>query len=307
LRLKLERAGQKQLSVMKQGVLVTTFKEPAWFERTIRCLGGEFSFFVHVDRKSKPAVLEGFRDLARKYNNVTVLSQYTVNWGGYNHLKAILLLVEEALKGGMEYCHLITGQDYPVKSSTLLMEEGLKKVNYLNYVPLPRADWKDGGYDRLIYYNFFDLFNGRKRWGRRMIHYLVAIQRLIFLKRKIPQDIKFYGGMTYWSLTGECLEYAMNYVAEHPEFMKAFAYSFCAEEIFFQTVLLNSKFKDDIVNDDRRFIVWEFRDGKNPATLDERDYENVRVSPAFFMRKIEYPESAGLVYRLEQNITNQIL
>ena len=285
---------------MKQGILVTAFKEPLWLERVVRRLGERFSFYVHVDGKSKPEVVEGFFALSRKYPDVKVYSRYRVNWGGNNHLKAILLLVEEALKDGMGYCHLITGQDYPLKSPEALLAEGERQVNYLDSVKLPRSDWKDGGYDRLHYYNLFDLFNGRTRWGRRIIHYIVAIQRIVSFKRRIPMELPWYGGMTYWSLTRECLEYAMGYAAEHPRFMKAFDHSFCAEEIFFQTVLMNSPFRDSIVNDDRRFIVWEFRDGNNPATLDERDYDSATASPAFFMRKVAYPQSERLVEAIDR-------
>jgi len=286
--------------MMKQGILVTAFKEPAWLERTIRRLGDGFSVYVHVDGKSRPEVVEGFMALGRRYPGVKVYSRYRVNWGGNNHLKAILMLVEEALRDGMGYCHLITGQDYPLNGPEALLAEGEKKINYLNYVQLPRSDWKDGGFDRLVYYNLFDLFNGRTKWGRRMIHYIVAIQRIVSFKRRIPMELPWYGGMTYWSLTRECLEYAMRYAAEHPRFMKAFDHSFCAEEIFFQTVLLNSPFSDAIVNDDRRFIVWEFRDGNNPATLDERDYKSVATSPAFFMRKVAYPQSERLVEAIDR-------
>ncbi|NTU53788.1 MAG: beta-1,6-N-acetylglucosaminyltransferase [Chlorobiaceae bacterium] len=280
---------------MKQGILVTAFKEPEWLERVIIRLSGEFSFFIHVDAKSSREVREGFHALACKYENVAVFSNYKVNWGGNNHLKAILLLVEKALESGTGYCHLITGQDYPIKSSDFLIGEGLKGVNYLHSLPLPRDDWKDGGYDRLVYYNFFDLFDGRTRWGRRMIHYLVGIQRILSYKRGIPANLKLFCGNTYWSLDRECLEYAMGYAAAHPAFMKQFNHSFCSEEFFFQTVLMNSPFKEKIVNDDRRFIVWEFRDGSNPANLDQRDVEQVLASPAYFMRKISYPESASLV------------
>jgi len=287
---------------MKQGILVTAFKEPGWLERVIRRLGDGFGFYVHVDRKSKPEVVDAFMALGRKYPGVKVFSRYRVNWGGNNHLKAILLLVEEALRDGMGYCHLITGQDYPLMSAEALLAEGERQVSYLDSVQLPRSDWKDGGYDRLVYYNLFDLFNGRTKWGRRMIHYIVAIQRIVSFKRKIPLDIPYYGGMTYWSLTRECLEYAVRYAEEHPRFMKAFDHSFCAEEIFFQTVLMNSPFRDAIVNDDRRFIVWEFRDGNNPATLDERDYESVATSPAFFMRKVAYPQSEQLVEAIDRKI-----
>ena len=287
---------------MKQGVLVTAFKEPEWLERVIRRMGSGFSFFVHVDTKSRHEVIQGFMALSEKYSNVSVCSRYRVNWGGNNHLLAILLLVRQSLDAGMGYCHLITGQDYPVKSIDLLLQEGERQVNYLHWLPLPRSDWKDGGYDRLIYYNYFDIFDGRKRWGRRMIHYLVALQRIVSFRRKLPEDIAFYGGNTYWSLSRECLEYALDYVEANPSFMRLFDHSFCSEEFFFQTVLMNSPLKEKIVNDDRRFIVWEFRDGSNPATLDERDIEKVCASQAYFMRKIAYPKSRGVVDAIDRRV-----
>jgi hypothetical protein len=287
---------------MKQGILVTAFKEPTWLERTIRLLGPGFSFFVHVDGKSKPEVAEGFAALSRRYANVRVYSRYRVNWGGNNHLKAILLLVEEALKEGMGYCHLITGQDYPLKDIDSLLAEGEKRVNYLNYVKLPNPAWKDGGFDRLLYYNFFDVFDGRTLFRKRAIRFLAVVQKFLFIKRRLPREARFHGGGTYWSLSSECLSYALGYAAEHPKFMRAFDHSFCAEELFFQTVLLNSPFRDAIVNDDRRLILWETRHGSMPAILDEGDFEPVLASPAFFMRKIAYPASARLVELVDSQI-----
>ena len=284
---------------MKQGILVTAFKEPLWLERVVRRLGEGFSFYVHVDGKSKPEVVEGFFALSRKYPDVKVYSRYRVNWGGKTHLLAILLLVEEALKDGMEYCHLITGQDYPLLSPEALLAEGEKRLNYMEYAPLPNPAWKDGGYDRVLYYNLFDIFDAKTMFRRRALRRLAAVQRFLFIKRTLPPGVRFHGGGTYWSFTRECLEYTLRYAAEHPRFMKAFDYSFCAEELFFQTVLLNSPFRDSIINDPRRFIVWEHRHGSIPAILDESDLDAVRASPAFFMRKIAYPESLRLVEQVE--------
>jgi len=288
---------------MKQGILVTAFKEPGWLERVIRRLGDGFGFYVHVDRKSKPEVVEGFMALGRKYPGVKIYSRYRVNWGGNNHLKAILLLVEEALRDGMGYCHLITGQDYPLMSAEALLAEGERGLNYIEYAPLPNPAWKDGGYDRLLYYNFFDLFDANTMFRRRVLRRLASMQKFLFIRRALPPDVRFHGGATYWSLTRECLEYAMRYAAEHPRFMKAFDHSFCAEELFFQTVLLNSPFRDSIINDPRRFIIWENRHGSMPGILDENDLEAAEASRAFFMRKIAFPESRRLVEQLDRQIS----
>jgi hypothetical protein len=288
---------------MKQGILVTAFKEPGWLERTIVRLGDGFSFFVHVDGKSKPEIVEGFFALSARYPNVKVFSRYRVNWGGKTHLLAILLLVEEALKEEMGYCHLITGQDYPLLSGEALLAEGERGLNYMEYAPLPNPGWKDGGYDRLLYYNFFDIFDANTMFRRRVLRRLASMQKFLFIRRTLPPDVRFHGGATYWSLTRECLEYVMRYAAEHPRLMKAFDHSFCAEELFFQMVLLNSPFKDTIINDPRRFIVWEHRHGSIPGILDESDLDAVLGSPAFFMRKIAYPESRRLVEQLDRQIS----
>jgi len=288
---------------MKQGILVTAFKEPAWLERVVQCFGPGFSFFIHVDRKSPASVREGYRVLATRYDSIVFLSSfYHVNWGGFNHLQAILLLVQQALESGMEYCHLITGQDYPVQRPEYFACQLSKGKNYMEFFSLPTSNWLHGGLDRLVFYHFYDVFDRKTYPGKKAIKILKSLQKMLPVRRKLPNGIRLYGGGTYWSLDRACLEYVMEYIQRRPAFLDRFRYTFCAEEIFFQTVLLNSPLRDFIVNDHRRYICWEGRHGSLPAILDVSDFEKITHSNALFARKIAYPESSELVDLVDRKV-----
>lgn len=49
-------------------------------------------------------------------------------------------------------------------------------------------------------------------------------------------------------------------------------------------------------------MVWEKRNGNNPANLDESDFENIESSDALFARKFELPVSLGLYQKIKDKI-----
>jgi hypothetical protein len=63
---------------------------------------------------------------------------------------------------------------------------------------------------------------------------------------------------------------------------------------------MNSPLKNNVVNDNLRFIVWEKRNGNFPANLDETDYPALAETSAFFARKFEYPVSETLREKIER-------
>jgi len=90
------------------------------------------------------------------------------------------------------------------------------------------------------------------------------------------------------------MKYAVNYADENPKFMKSLENTFAAEEIYFQTVLMQSPFQNDLVNDNLFYIDWEFRNGNSPANLDISDLEKLKASEKLFARKIQAPISDNL-------------
>ena len=285
---------------MQQGILVTAYKHTDWLPRVVNRLGPDVAFFIHVDRKSSPRDQAQYRQLCHSQKNrIAVFSQYEVNWGGFNHLRAILLLVQKALESGMDYCHLITGQDYPVKSADYFHAELDGKKNFIEFFPLPTDQWRHGGLDRLVYYHLHDVFDARTRIGRLSLDFFTALQRTMHLKRSLPSTPRLYGGSTYWSLNRACLEYVLGYIEQAPAFLARFRHTFCAEEIFFQTILANSPLHETLINDNRRYICWHGRHGSTPAILEGEDFGSIMSSDALFARKMAYPMSQDLVDQID--------
>jgi len=292
---------------MQQGILITSYKNINHLNDIILSLdNGEYLFFIHIDKKSNLNI-EDIRMLEKKSCVKFVSRQYKIGWGGINHLKAILLLLENAFQNypELEYFHLITGQDFPVKTAeeiSTVMEKN-KGKEYMEYNKLPYSSWPEGGMDRLSRYNLYDLFDGKSACGEKIIKRFSKFQKKIGFKRRFKSGFPaLYGGSTYWSLSRKCAEYIFDYMDRNPDYLPRFKYSFCAEEIFFQTIILNSPLKDNVVNNNLRYIVWEVRNGNFPANLDETDYAEIKKSGTLFARKFEFPVSANLLKMIKADV-----
>lgn len=284
---------------MKQAILITAYKHFGQLYSLIKFFDNDFSIYIHIDKKSN--INDAELKKIKKLSNVKIcLQEYRIFWGGTNHLKAYLALAREAFKDEtISYFHLITGQDYPVKS----LEEFKsyfhhdKNENYLEYFSLPAIAWKNenGGLDRIEYYNFYDIINPwkHKKWLNRILNF----QKRIGFKRKITNMPALYGGSTYWSLTREAIHYVLNYSTNNPNFLRRFHHTFCAEEFYFQTILLNSNLKHTIINNNLRYIDWSTPHRGLPAVLDESDFPKIKNSSYFFARKID-PHRSRLLLEL---------
>ncbi len=279
---------------MKQAILITAYNDFDQLIKLINEFDDYFSIYIHIDKKSevKKEILQA---LTEKKNVKYVGQDFKVNWGGINHLKSYLKLSKIALNDSENvYFHLITGKDYPVKSvdyfKMLINTTGEKNKDYLHYFPMPAACWKNGGMDRLEYYNLYDLFNAKK--SDKWIWRFNRLQAILNFKRQINHYLgKLYGGSTYWSLSRDTLQFVLNFTKENPRFIKRFKYTFCAEEIYFQTIIMNSKYAKNVVNNNLRFIDWESGKGGYPAFLDEDDFQIIIKSDKLFARKINIKEN----------------
>lgn len=281
---------------MKHAILVTAYKNPQQLNELADFFNEDYSFYIHIDKKSRIADSD-IKILESKPAVKLVSREYSVNWGSVDHLKAILLLSKECANDkDIDYVHLITGQDFPVKSPQQISDY-LKEnygTEYLSARPLPIKTWIEGGLNRVIYYNPYEIFNA-KSWQRLFIKAFVQMQKIVGYKRKLPSELNsLYGGSTYWTLTLPAVEYYLSFLDKHPNVLETYKYTFCAEEILLHSILMNSPFKEKVAKKNLRFMLWENRDGIYPANLDERDFEDIISSDAFFARKFEYPVSGKL-------------
>jgi len=282
---------------MKQAILITAYKDLDFITQVISVFDDDFTFFIHIDKKCK----EDFTVFS-KYKNVFLFNKYRIEWGGSNHLMAILLLIKEAHKTGQfDYYHLITGSDYPIKplSEFKAFFEVHKNENFMEYFQLPRKNWGDDGGLKRIQYFWFGLNSvdvRGKYW--ELIRTSLRIQKKLKLKRKFGFfDGKLWAGGTYWSLSKNAIDVFMSYVENNPAFIRRFRCTSIAEEIFMQTVLLNSGVS--VNNNFLRYIDWG-EDGANPVTLTEKDYDKIMSSDCFFARKFDRKISGKLLEKIKK-------
>jgi len=287
---------------MKQAILITAYKDIDKLEILINQFDNDFSFYIHIDKKSQ--IPTNHIESLNKIATVKVVSRkYSINWAGFNHTKAILHLTEEALKNkNIEYIHLISGQDYPIKSSNQIKDflRSNRGSEFIENFKLPYEKWADhGGLDRINYYRFYDYLNAQSKNQKRILNIIVKIQKIFNFKRSrknLPKNI--YGGWAWFTLTRECMQYITDYTKENPKYFKRYEYTSAACEIYFHTIIMNSTFSKNVVNNDLRYIKWE-GNKPNPEILNKKHYHNMIKSDALFTRKIDYTISEKLLKKLD--------
>ena len=278
---------------MRQAILITAYRDMPQLQRLVEWFDADFELFIHLDKRCK-------EDISWLNDNVHLYRKYAIEWGDYRHLKAILLLMREAfVHTDLEYFHLITGSDYPCMSPLQFKAycEEHRQDNHLEHFPLPHADWgAEGGLNRINYYWLRP--NMHRSAGATLTRRLVNLQRRLGIQRNFNHfDGNLYGGGTYWSVSREAIRIAVEYLDNHPDYLRRFRMTSIAEEICLPTLWLNSGLT--FTNNYMRYIDWG-EDGANPQVLTEKDYDKIVSSGALFARKMESGLSDKLIERLNR-------
>lgn len=160
--------------------------------------------------------------------------------------------------------------------------------------------------DRLETYHFFQ----NKRDLNPLIKLIektsLKLQQKLKINRLKKRQVKFQKGSLWFSITHE---FALYLIEHTPDFRKYFHYSKCADELFVQTVLLNSPYLNKRFfagyNDIRatmRFIDWDHSDGSSPNTFGIQDLDMLLDSNMLFARKFNDSVDAEIIQRIATQI-----
>ena len=275
---------------MKHAFLITAYTDAAQLKDLVQSLQNENSvFYIHLDKKSPVKNDEGIILLKKISNVFFIENPVKVYWAGFSHLKAILLLMGAASKNKeVSYLHLLSGQCFPVKSIAEIQKFFIenKGKEFITCAPLDSMNWSGGSFNRLQLYHLNDRFNIRVKFWKRVNSRFLQLQRAFAVKRKLNPAFKnYFGGDTWWSISAEAAKHIVFSIENANALLQSLKKTHCAEEIIFQTILMNSGFKDNIVNENLRYVDWSTRDGICPVILDERDFESIKNSQKLFARK----------------------
>lgn len=288
---------------MKHFFLITAYTDAEHLDKLVRSLQDEDSFFyIHLDKKSKIHSHPLIVALSKTPRVNFIQNPATVFWGGFSHLRAVLMLMQEAARNRQNgYMHLLSGQCFPTKHMSVLKNFFAENAGkeFMTCYNLDSMGWTGGSANRLQLYHLNDWFNIRVRFWKRINSRFLQLQRKLGVKRELPAFETYYGGGTWWSISTKAADIILDTFQQNPYLSKRLRYTHCSEEIIFQTILMNSELRGNLVADDLRYVDWNTRDGHCPVILDERDLANIAVSNKLFVRKV----ASGISDKLREKLS----
>ena len=282
---------------MKIAYIILAHKYPSQLVRLVsRLQTKDTSFFIHIDGKTNNetykeivAHLQGF--------NVYFLKRYQCFWGDFQIIQATLEGIKTLVKSETEfdYAILLSGQDYLIKSQDYL-EDFLEKnrgKEFMEFFSLHDINNK--------WYNQGSYYQSLKRveyW-----HFRFRSKHFCLKKpRKFLEGFEPYGGSQWWCLSRDCIQYINEFVQQKPDFVNYFKHTFIPDELFFQTIVLNSPFQDNVINDDMRYLDWDNPNPNVPATLLTNDFHKLATSSKLFARKFDMARDLKILNLLDQKL-----
>ncbi len=269
------------------------------------------TIYIHIDAKS-PFSTEDHNLLVGscQYCEVIMMDRYYVNWGGYSQINIEMRMLEYASSNEYDYYHFLSGVDFPTKSMEYIHTFFRKNAGY-EFVHFCSDEFSQRESHRYCRFHFFQERCSRKKNLYMLIEKaLLLVQKILGVNRtkKYP-NIDFKCGSNWVSITHEFVTYLLS---NEKQIKSIFSYSLCCDEVFLQTILYNSPFKDKIftVSDDKsilpnlRSIDWARGNQKlgSPYTYTINDYKELVTSKNLFCRKVtdSTPEGNALIEKLEQ-------
>lgn len=264
--------------------------------------------YLHIDIKAKDFDIESLKKIVKK-SNLYFIARQDVGWSSHTQILCELSLLKEATsKDNYSYYHLLSGVDLLIKDSEEIYNyfEKNKGTEYIAFTNLDSINQEE--LDRIKYYH---LLNGNLRHKNKIIRkFSSIIHRLAIIIQKISKvnrlkkvDLEIRKGANWFSITDDLARYVLS---KEKEIIKIFRHSSCADELFLQTIVYNSKFKNKInleCNDEhlmaKRCIDWN---RGFPYTYTINDYDELINSTAFFARKFSTKVDKEIIDKIYKKV-----
>ncbi|MEL8793817.1 hypothetical protein J4Y10_22105 [Escherichia coli] len=254
----------------------------------ISILSNDCDVFIHFDKKQCSKTLSDWIDNnCFTYKVSLIKSRVKVYWAHESQIYATLNLIKEARSySNYKFYTLLSGDCFPVKpvSEYIQFLSDNPSKNFIKTIISDKYCY------RILLYHFGLKSNYYRKYliFRKMSLFLGYVYS-IFIKREqfVYGDIG--KGSQWFTLNNDFISYLFdnNKIESYEEKIKN---TNCIDEMFFQSLLLNSPFKKSIVNNNLRYIKWDGR--KSLGIINENDLE--LCSDVFFCRKVSFTLSPSL-------------
>lgn len=242
-------------------------------------------YLIHVDKKAGRRVYREFVAAVGSAPDITFMPRRSVIWAGFSMVAVELDAIKHALTalGDWDFIINLSGQDFPLKSQTE-MRQTLASQSDSNFIHVKAYLDREYCLNRI---RFWTVETPRGLWRTRT-------------QRRQPSWFVPYGGASWFILSRGFCEYLVS-SSQARRLRRFYRFTAHPDEAFFQTVLMNSRFRDTLDLDYKRFILWDGA-GAHPETLTLADLPAMVSSEAFFARKFDPNVDSEVIKRLEQRL-----
>jgi hypothetical protein len=268
-------------------------KEPQQIERFIKkFIGFPFDFFIHLDKKTNRDSFDYLGQIPQVY---FIKRRITVNWASYNFVNAEIQSIKEILATGIHYdfISVMSGQDYPIKPVSDIFEflENKSDKNFISFED--DGVWWSQAISRINKYHFTNFGFRGKYWIQHLLNSLLPV-------RKFPLPYTLYGGPRAMckTISKECAAYIVDFIESNKRLRWYLRFTWGADEFIIPTLIMNSKFRETVINDNFYYIDWS-EGGASPKTLITEDYKLLLASGKMFARKFDVKVDSKILELLD--------
>lgn len=264
---------------MQLAYLILAHSNPSQLEKLVTKLTHlNIDIYIHIDLK---VPISNFEALANMQQVYFINNRVKVYWGAYSIVQATVNGFEQIINSGKAYQHiaLVSGQCYPIKSNDSIIDffKSHSQNAFMEFYSINDI-WKEA-IPRLnnYYLTNYPFIGSTKLEG--------IINRLLPAK-KAPKNLVFVGRSQWFSITLQQAIYIVAVLKNNNNLRQFFKLSWGCDEFVFQTILYNSPFKNNMINDNLRYIDWA--EGKaSPKTFTIDDADTLLQSGKLYARKFD--------------------
>lgn len=279
---------------MKQVFLIQAHKDLDQLNALVDGLrDDDFLIYVNLDRKCvlDPAAVH---PAARQ-----IRDRIDVHWGTFSQVQAALNSLRQIVADVPAFDKVIflSAQDFPLLSNRRLKEElaRLRERELLDTVAIGAGPGQWAADYRYHYFYVDDAPHALHRVAALANRIVNRAMRTFGITRHLPGRMQPYGGSSWWALSRNCVLALLARIDQEPGLLRFFHRVACPDEMFFQTLVMDSPFGARVLGENFRYVQWPADGARNPELLDERDFERIAASGAHFCRKIDSHVSASLI------------
>ncbi|MCW1931289.1 beta-1,6-N-acetylglucosaminyltransferase [Pararhodobacter zhoushanensis] len=237
---------------------------------------------IHVDARTPAKAFQGLQQALTDLPDVRFSKRHRCDWGTWSLVAAMQTAAEQMLAQfpGVERVYAMSGACLPLRPVSEL-EAWLARhpdTDFIESVNVGDVNWTKGGLSKERFTLWFPIGFKRNKW---LFDRLVDGQRLLRMKRDIPDGIVPHIGSQWWCLTRETLNAILTDPMRGP-YDRYFKRVWIPDESYFQTLVrLHARRIES-----RTLTLGKFDHQGKPHVFYDDHLQLLRRSDCFMARKI---------------------